>query len=337
MKMIRIIPHEACSSNTNSSTAYEIDVSNLTQRVLTAVVAIPLIIVICMLGEISFFLFVAAASTIALIEYYHLAGVKGARPQVVIGSIAGFFISLSFFHAKLQSFLVGVFLSMGVQIPFPSQTQFFLITLVVAVSIMLLIELFRNAGSAILNLGTTLLGLLYISLFFGTFIGIRELFLIDDPQVGLYFQSVLHLADRSPVYRYGGYTVVSIFAMIWICDSAAFHFGKSMGKHKLFPRVSPNKSWEGAFFGFVFAIGSAIAAKYIVLDYLPLHGAIVMGGIVGIFGQLGDLIESLLKRDAGVKDSSTLIPGHGGAFDRFDSLLLVSPLVYLYLDFILFS
>jgi phosphatidate cytidylyltransferase len=68
-----------------------------------------------------------------------------------------------------------------------------------------------------------------------------------------------------------------------------------------------------------------------------VSGALAVGFIVGTFGQLGDLVESLLKRDAGVKDSSTLIPGHGGVFDRFDSLLLVSPLVYLYLDFILFS
>jgi phosphatidate cytidylyltransferase len=124
--------------------------------------------------------------------------------------------------------------------------------------------------------------------------------------------------------------------MIWICDTAAFHFGVALGKHKLFPRVSPNKSWEGSIFGFIFAIATAVAAKYIVLDYLSLPQSVVIGCIVGIFGQLGDLIESLLKRDAGVKDSSHIIPGHGGAFDRFDSLLLTAPLVYLYIDFIVF-
>jgi phosphatidate cytidylyltransferase len=113
--------------------------------------------------------------------------------------------------------------------------------------------------------------------------------------------------------------------------------GAPLGKHKLFPRVSPQKSWEGAIAGFVFAIAAAVAAKYLVLTFLPLASAIVIGAIVGTIGQLGDLVESLLKRDAGVKDSSTLIPGHGGALDRFDSILLVTPCVYLYLHYALFA
>jgi phosphatidate cytidylyltransferase len=113
--------------------------------------------------------------------------------------------------------------------------------------------------------------------------------------------------------------------------------GSAMGKHKLFPRVSPQKSWEGAAAGLVFAILSALAAKYLVLEFLPAASAIVIGAIVGTIGQLGDLTESLMKRDAGVKDSSTLIPGHGGAFDRFDSVLLVAPCVYLYLDYFLLT
>jgi phosphatidate cytidylyltransferase len=129
--------------------------------------------------------------------------------------------------------------------------------------------------------------------------------------------------------------MMSVFAIIWICDSAAFHVGSALGKHKLFPRVSPQKSWEGAGAGLIFAILSALAAKYLVLPFLPVAGAIVIGTIVGTIGQLGDLTESLMKRDAGVKDSSTLIPGHGGAFDRFDSVLLVAPCVYLYLGYVL--
>lgn len=311
--------------------------SNLSQRLLTAVVAIPLIVLCCMAGGLYFFLFVAAASALALIEYYHLAAAKGARPMVALGVAAGFCVNLAFYHPRLQTFVVGLFDARGIAVPFPSQSQLLLIVLLVMMALFGLVELFRNAGSALLNLATTVLGVLYISLFFGTFIGIREMFLASDPPVAYYFSSLLGVTDPEAVYRYGGFTVIAIFAIIWICDSAAFHFGLKLGKHRLFERVSPKKSWEGAVFGFVFAILSALAAKMLVLHYLPLSGALAIGFIVGTFGQLGDLVESLLKRDAGVKDSSALIPGHGGAFDRFDSLLLVSPLVYLYLDFILFS
>jgi phosphatidate cytidylyltransferase len=111
----------------------------------------------------------------------------------------------------------------------------------------------------------------------------------------------------------------------------------TFGKHRLFERVSPKKSWEGAVFGFIFSVLTMITAKMLVLDYLSYQHAIVLGLLIGVFGQLGDLIESRFKRDAGVKDSSSLIPGHGGVYDRFDSLVYISPIVYLYIDFIVLS
>ncbi len=293
-----------------------------------------------MVGGLPFFLFVAGASGIALVEYFHLAELKGAKPQATLGIIAGFFINLAFFYPRVRAAITGPFISAGLPIPFPTQAQLFMLTLLVVIVVITLVELFRNNGSALLNLSSTIFGIVYISFFFGTFIGLRELFVPMDFPIQRYFPDPMSTTDPAiihRVYRWGGYTVISVFAIIWICDTAAFHFGKALGKHKLFPRVSPNKSWEGAIFGFIFAILTAIAVKYIVLDYLSIGSAVIIGVIVGIFGQLGDLIESLLKRDAGVKDSSTLIPGHGGVFDRFDSLLLVSPLVYLYIDYILLS
>lgn len=293
-----------------------------------------------MAGGIYFFLFVALISGFALVEFYTLANAKGSRPLVPLGVFAGFCVNLTFYYPALKTFIVGFFNNQGIMIPFPFQSQLLFMTLLVIIVVCSIVELFRNNGSAFLNLAATLMGILYISLFFGTFIGLRELFVPNDFPILRFFpnqSSFMEPAIVERVYRWGGYTVISLFAMIWICDSAAFHAGTAIGKRKLFPRVSPNKSWEGAIFGFVFAILTATAAKYIVLEYLTLAQAIVVGVIVGIFGQIGDLIESLLKRDAGVKDSSTLIPGHGGVFDRFDSLLLVSPLVYLYIDFILLS
>ncbi|HLX13431.1 MAG TPA: phosphatidate cytidylyltransferase [Bacteroidota bacterium] len=307
--------------------------SNLTQRILTAVVAIPVIVFLCIAGGWYFFLFVSAASGVALHEFYSLASAKGASPMVRLGIVSGFFVGCSFFNAQLQTMFAFVF---SIRLEYPSQPQFLLITIMVSIIVLSMTELFRNKGSALLNISTTLFGILYVSLFFSSFIGIREIFTPLDFPMLRYFAAV-GAAETAKVYRWGGYTVISIFAMIWICDTAAFHFGKAMGKHKLFPRVSPNKTWEGGIAGFIAAILTSVAAKYLVLEYLPIGSAIVIGIIVGVFGQLGDLFESLLKRDAGVKDSSQLIPGHGGAFDRFDSLLLVAPIVYLYLDFILFG
>jgi phosphatidate cytidylyltransferase len=313
-------------------------VSNLAQRVLTAIVAIPVILLVCVLGGWYFFILVAAASGAALYEFYGLVRARGASPNIPLGIVGGLFINLAFFSQRLFQALVAASGSEG--FPFPSATQFLLITLLVAVLVISLVEMFRNKGSAIVNLSTTIFGMAYISLFFGTFIGIRELFTPLDFPIER-FVAPPHAAitpdQIALIYQWGGYTVISIFAMIWICDTAAFHAGTVMGKHKLFPRVSPNKSWEGAVFGFVFALLTAAAAKYLVLPYLTYGQALVIGGIVGTFGQAGDLVESLLKRDAGVKDSSKLIPGHGGAFDRFDSLLFVAPLVYLYLDFVVFQ
>jgi phosphatidate cytidylyltransferase len=297
-------------------------VSNLVKRIVVGVVAIPLIFLLCMAGGLYFFSFIAIASAVALREFYGLAEAKGAKPLIALGIIGGFFINLSFF------------------LPSPSQPPLLVIVLLVVVIIVSLWELFRNQGSALLNLSTTLFGVLYISLFFGTVIGIRELFVPAVFPVLRYFPVSAGLTEArvaDQIHAWGGYTMMSVFATIWVCDSAAFHMGSALGKHKLWPRISPQKSWEGAAAGLVCAILSALAAKYLALTFLPVASAIVIGTIVGTIGQLGDLTESLMKRDAGVKDSSTLIPGHGGAFDRFDSLLLVAPCVYLYLGHFLLT
>jgi phosphatidate cytidylyltransferase len=156
--------------------------------------------------------------------------------------------------------------------------------------------------------------------------------------MGLFAASLIGLREFYPPfeaqYNNGGFLVISLLVSIWICDSAAYYGGTALGKHKLFPRVSPKKSWEGAIFGFVFAVLTMIAAKFIVLDFLGWNTIISLGVIIGIIGQLGDLVESLLKRDAQVKDSSNFIPGHGGIFDRFDSLLLAAPVIFLFLTYV---
>jgi len=203
----------------------------------------------------------------------------------------------------------------------------------------LIIELFRREGLPFVNLGATVLGVFYVAFLLGTLIGIRELFPAEFP-VHRFFPEVVGIAVpesiQNKINQWGGLTVVSLFVTIWMCDTAAYFVGLSIGRHSLFRRVSPKKTWEGAVGGFVFAVLTSFVLQKLLIPYLTSVDAIVIGAIVGVFGQVGDLIESRFKREAGVKDTSSLIPGHGGALDRFDSLIFVSPIVYLYLDFIVF-
>ncbi|MDY0082137.1 MAG: phosphatidate cytidylyltransferase [Ignavibacteriaceae bacterium] len=269
--------------------------NNTATRIVVSVIAIPALLLMAYFGKVYFLSFVLIVAGISFYEFAVMAKKKNANVNVYPGLITIIILILNQY------------------INYFSQYYF----LIIAFLILLIIELFRNYDSAILNLGSTLLGIFYFGLFGSSLLGIREFY-----------------PDSTGFYINGGYLIISVFASIWICDSAAFFGGTALGKHKLFPRVSPKKSWEGAVFGFVFAILTMIAAKYLVLDFLTLKDVIIIGFIIGTFGQTGDLVESLMKRDAAVKDSSNLIPGHGGIFDRFDSLLFSSPIIYLYLTYL---
>lgn len=311
--------------------------ASLPKRVAVAAAAIPLILWLAFQGGYYFFAFVALASSLALFEFYRLAEAKGAFPLKTLGLLFGFIVNLAFVYDRLHLQVLGMFASLGVHLSMFSLLQFVLFVLLAFFVSVALAELFRQRGSPLLNAGMTILGVVFISLFFGTLIEIRELFPYGFP-VGKFFpNAVATEAQLAQINQWGGYTVMSIFATIWICDTAAYFGGTTLGRHKLFERVSPNKTWEGAVFGFAFAILTMTVAQKTVLDYLALNQAIVIGAIVGICGQLGDLVESRLKRDAGVKDSSEFLPGHGGVYDRFDSLIFVSPILYLYIDFVILS
>ena len=127
--------------------------------------------------------------------------------------------------------------------------------------------------------------------------------------------------------------VVGVFSLIWINDTFAYIVGKNFGKRKLFERISPNKTIEGFLGGFMFSLTAAYAAA-IIFDLLTPAIWLGMAVILSIFGTLGDLIQSKFKRQAGVKDSGRLMPGHGGLFDRLDSIIFSSPFIYGYLQLI---
>ncbi len=128
----------------------------------------------------------------------------------------------------------------------------------------------------------------------------------------------------------GGQWILFMLTIVWFGDTGAYFAGKTLGRHKLSPLVSPNKTWEGSIGGFLASMGAgALAMLYVPGLIWPV--ALVLGGVIGVMGQFGDLLESLLKRTYGVKDSGNLIPGHGGVLDRIDAILFAAPMMFLYL------
>lgn len=144
------------------------------------------------------------------------------------------------------------------------------------------------------------------------------------------------LAILTLIYSiYGASVVLITFIMIWLNDTGAFCIGSMLGKRRLFERISPKKSWEGFWGGMFFSIASAFLFAYCPGPWktgLTLGQLCILGAIVSIAATFGDLVESLIKRTVGVKDSGNLLPGHGGILDRIDSLLLVAPSVFVFLS-----
>lgn len=131
----------------------------------------------------------------------------------------------------------------------------------------------------------------------------------------------------------GGWWVVAALVITWGNDTAAYFFGRFLGKHKLYPEVSPGKSWEGFFGGFVGAIGFMFVQRQFFAPFLTVTDCIFLGVCGSLLGPAGDLCESMLKRAYGVKDSGNIIPGHGGMLDRIDALIFNAPMVLLYVQF----
>jgi phosphatidate cytidylyltransferase len=135
------------------------------------------------------------------------------------------------------------------------------------------------------------------------------------------------------IYYKNPLLLLAIFIFIWLNDTGAYCVGSLIGKHRLFERISPKKSWEGFWGGLILCVISGIAIATWLNSYFngpQLYGWIVLAAIVSIFSTWGDLCESLIKRSIGVKDSGKILPGHGGILDRIDSLLLVSPTALLF-------
>lgn len=246
----------------------------LKQRLLVALIGIPLGVAVIVLGRLPFLAFAALVALLALHEFYTM--IRPYRPNLLVGYLICAGLLAGAYVAGFVG-MVGV-LAAG----------------------MVLVVIWAMGGTPGDHLtgriSVTLMGVVWIAL------GIAYLVLLRNLDHGLAL-------------------VLLVVGCTWLSDTFAYMFGRLLGRHRLAPRISPNKTIEGAIGGLLGSVLFAIGVK-IYSPWLPWRAAIILGVVVGVAGQFGDLLESAVKRDLRVKDSGTLLPGHGGVLDRFDSLLL---------------
>jgi phosphatidate cytidylyltransferase len=290
--------------------------SNLVKRILVAVIAIPIVLFIVLEKPVAFFMLTVILSGLCVYEYYGLARIKGYLPQLPVGITFTILIALSFGKFRLQSLLAPLKISI-----ISPQFEMLGVLIILSSVIILSTELFRGLPNPLETTAITLFGMIYIGAGLGSLFGIHEFFTLKN--VGL------EHVDMIP----SGLFIVVFLVSIWVGDSAAYFAGRAFGKHKVAERISPGKTWEGSVANFLGSVAVWVVAPLVFykLSLLPSYHAIAIGAIIGIAGQFGDFGKSLLKREVGVKDSSNLIPGHGGVLDRLDSIIFSAPMVLIYL------
>ena len=272
---------------------------SLRWRMASGIVFVPLLVLLARAGGLAFTGFVGLQVTLGLMEFYRMMRGKGLEPDARLGILAGLGVLWVALHPH------------GSQGPLLA-TAFVL--LVLALSL-------RRAPRPLQveSMAVTLFGVLYVGWLSSHFVLLREL----PWQVGRAYQD-------------GASFVLLAFFLTWSCDTGAYTVGRLFGRNRPWVQISPRKSVEGSFGGLAFAVAAAFVARAWFAPYLTLRDAAVLGLLVGVFAQVGDLVESLLKRDAQHGDSSDMIPGHGGILDRFDSLYFGAPIVYYYLKLLVF-
>jgi phosphatidate cytidylyltransferase len=272
----------------------------LSLRVASGLVFVPLLVFLAWTGGLGFLTLVATQVTIGLIEFYGMMRGRGLRPYRRLGIAA----SLALLWICYQR-----------HVPYVG----FLTTAVLL--LVLALELRRpEARQRVEDIAVTCFGVLYVGWLSAHLVLLREL-----PWT----------AGTS--YRDGAAYVLLAFFVTWSCDTGAFAVGKLFGRNRPWTHISPRKSVEGSLGGLLFAGVAGFVARAWFAPFLGLVDALALGLLVGVFAQVGDLVESLLKRDALHDDSSDLIPGHGGVLDRFDSLFFAAPVVYYYLAHVVFG
>jgi phosphatidate cytidylyltransferase len=254
------------------------------------------------LHPVSFFITGLVLLAGAQYEYYLMIKSTGIRPQMITGIFTG--CSLYIVSTLVAAGLVG------------NEFYFLLIPMVL---IIMIFELYRKQEKPFDSLAHTIFAIFYVAIPFSL------LPFSAFSKTG--FSSFLPHPDI--VFSPG--IVIGFLLLIWANDTGAYLTGVAIGKHRLMERISPKKSWEGFFGGMIITLLAALLLSR-WFGIMDTGGWIIISLIISIAGTYGDLIESMLKRSTGVKDSGSVLPGHGGFLDRFDSAIISFPLVYLYIS-----
>lgn len=266
------------------------------RRSVTGTVYILLMLGGAALHPVIFALVFGAFMFFAQLEFYKLVEKSGGKPRKNFGLVLGVL------------FFIICFGMVNNWLPVKSYLIF-----VPALTFLLLFEAFSDRSGILQNSAITFTGFVYVAIPF----------------------SLLHFIVHPGYPNYPVFNsniLIGVFFITWIYDSMAYVTGSQFGKHKISKRISPNKSWEGLIGGSVFALLMGVLNSYI-FPQPTTYEWLVISILVVIFGTLGDLFESIIKRRLKVKDSGTMLPGHGGLLDRFDSLLFAIPVVYVWLSF----
>jgi phosphatidate cytidylyltransferase len=255
------------------------------------------------LHPVSFLLTGLALLVGSQLEYLRITRASGVKPQTAAGICSG--ICLYILSALIGSGIL--------------ETRYFLVIMPV-IPVILILELYRKQDKPFDSLAHTFFSLVYIALPFSLF-----------PLSAFSREGMVSLLPH-PGIAFSPGIIVGFFLLLWTNDTGAYITGSLFGKHRLMERVSPLKSWEG-FFG-----GTALsaAAAWLLSDWLGVVEPtdwVIISIIISVAGTYGDLVESMLKRSFGIKDSGNIMPGHGGFLDRFDSTVTSFPLVFLFISF----
>lgn len=293
-------------------------VNNLTMRILTAVVAGGLTVLLMALTPWGVFAFCVLVSVLGLIEYFRISGVfnETVRVMVVITALAVWVQALEFFFVVQNGSVMDVISLISIAM---------LVIFIPASAIVLLYD--KKEHYPLDSLTKAIFGLGYILGPMWAFFYLSANWVMAE---GTFMRA---LEEGSTVVGtrmdfYDPRLPLGILFLLWITDTFAYFGGRLYGKHKLFERISPKKTWEGALSGFASCIALGFLLNGIWGDVY--WNWLVIAVIVGIFGQFGDLVESMFKRGAKLKDSGSILPGHGGILDRFDGLLVSMPFIFIY-------